>query len=227
MLFKVKAYLKFIASSKNQYGTHSPFVYDLITQCFYDRTSYTAYKKIALYRRFLKQNQKPSDLEQRLSFKKSKLLNRIVRYLEAKSILDCSKTCGIAAVALSAENNCHTSLLKGNEVLHIQKDFVKNHFPAIRRVQSFKDAKSRKYNLIFMGLEATKENSSAVFNQLLPCIHPEGVIIIDRIHQSAQAEAHWKNIKSHSKTRVTIDLFYMGLVFFKKGQACQHFKIRV
>jgi len=37
MLFQIKAYLKFLWHSKNEHAVHSPFVFTLITKCFYDR----------------------------------------------------------------------------------------------------------------------------------------------------------------------------------------------
>ena len=37
MLFQIKAYIKFLWYSKNEHAVHSPFVFTLITKCFYDR----------------------------------------------------------------------------------------------------------------------------------------------------------------------------------------------
>lgn len=37
MLFQIQAYLKFLWRSKNEHGVHSPFVFDLVTKCFYDK----------------------------------------------------------------------------------------------------------------------------------------------------------------------------------------------
>ena len=37
MLFQIKAYIKFLWHSKNEHAVHSPFVFTLITKCFYDR----------------------------------------------------------------------------------------------------------------------------------------------------------------------------------------------
>ena len=37
MLQQIKSYLKFLWNAKNEHGVHSPFVYDLVTKCFYSR----------------------------------------------------------------------------------------------------------------------------------------------------------------------------------------------
>jgi hypothetical protein len=35
VLQKIKSYIKFLFHSKNEHGLHSPFVYNLVTNCFY------------------------------------------------------------------------------------------------------------------------------------------------------------------------------------------------
>jgi len=41
------SYLKFWWHSKNEHGVHSPFVFDLITKCFYDRSNHSAYQQLS------------------------------------------------------------------------------------------------------------------------------------------------------------------------------------
>ncbi|MFT7628968.1 MAG: hypothetical protein ACI9OS_002634, partial [Ulvibacter sp.] len=53
MFYQVKSYLKFLVRSTNQHGIHSPFVYKLVTQCFYDKTNYSEYTKLTEYRKLL------------------------------------------------------------------------------------------------------------------------------------------------------------------------------
>jgi hypothetical protein len=57
MWFQLKSYFKFLWSSSNQHGVHSPFVYSLVTKCFYDTKNKAAYEKIADYRKKIFQNQ--------------------------------------------------------------------------------------------------------------------------------------------------------------------------
>ncbi len=37
----------------------------------------------------------------------------------------------------------------------------------------------------------------------------------------------WEQLKAHPMVRVTMDLFYCGVVFIRKEQAKEHFKIRI
>ena len=39
-------------------------------------------------------------------------------------------------------------------------------------------------------------------------------------------EEAWLEIQNHPEVTLTIDLFFIGLVFFRKEQAKEHFKIR-
>jgi hypothetical protein len=70
VLQKIISYLKFLFHSKNEHGVHSPFVFDLVTKCFYDKTKFPEYS-------LLKNNPK-----------RARLLFRIIRYFKPKTILE-------------------------------------------------------------------------------------------------------------------------------------------
>src|SRR5690606_32648422 len=57
--------------------------------------------------------------------------------------------------------------------------------------------------------------------------HNGTVVFIEGIHQNRHSEMLWGNLRDREQIRVTIDLFYCGLVLFRKEQAKEHFKIRV
>lgn len=69
-------YLNFVLKSTNQHGVHSPFVFDLVTKCFYDRKKYPEYKQLgALSANTL------------IAVKKARLLFRLQRYFNFSTIL--------------------------------------------------------------------------------------------------------------------------------------------
>jgi len=64
------------------------------------------------------------------------------------------------------------------------------------------------------------------FNQCLSKVHDETVLIFDDIYWSEGMEEAWEEIKSHPKVSLTVDLFWIGLVYFKKGREKEHFRIK-
>jgi predicted O-methyltransferase YrrM len=65
------------------------------------------------------------------------------------------------------------------------------------------------------------------FEQLLQKISRPGILIFDDIHWSGEMEAAWAGVKSHPAVMLTIDLFFIGLVFFSNDfKVKQHFVIR-
>ena len=54
----------------------------------------------------------------------------------------------------------------------------------------------------------------------------DSVFVFDDIHWSEDMERAWEAIKAHPDVTLTVDLFYIGLVFFRKNQPKQHFWLR-
>jgi len=65
------------------------------------------------------------------------------------------------------------------------------------------------------------------FRQLIRVMSPESVIVFDDIHWSREMEEAWEQIKQDSRVTLSIDLFFIGLVFFNPSfKVKQHFTIR-
>ena len=70
------------------------------------------------------------------------------------------------------------------------------------------------------------EPTMRYFNQCMEHIHEGTVFIFDDIHWSQKMEQAWNEIKQDSRITITIDLFKIGIVFFRKGQVKQDFILR-
>ena len=62
MIHQIISYLRFLLKSTNQHGVHSPFVFNLVTRCFYDKSNYSEYKTLRNYRKELLNNNTSLDV---------------------------------------------------------------------------------------------------------------------------------------------------------------------
>ncbi len=77
-------------------------------------------------------------------------------------------------------------------------------------------------DVIYVGVNGTlfKSISKASY-------HNDTMLMINGIHKNRERKVSWERIKKLPEVSVTMDLFHCGLVFFRKEQAKEHFKIRV
>ena len=54
----------------------------------------------------------------------------------------------------------------------------------------------------------------------------ESVFIFDDIYWSPEMTEAWNTIKENEKVTLTLDIFQMGIVFFRKEQTKQHFTLK-
>jgi predicted O-methyltransferase YrrM len=126
MLFQIKSYLKFLWYSKNEHAVHSPFVFTLITKCFYDKNTKPEYSVLKEFRDSLLHDKNTikvtdfgagskvfkSDIREivqiaktaGISSKRAELLFRITQYFQPESILEIGTSLGLATSALSLGN---------------------------------------------------------------------------------------------------------------------------
>lgn len=126
MWFKVKSFILFLFKSTNQHGVHSPFVYDLVTKCFYGKPNplkinlintikqwlYTNNEIITVTdfgigsKVFKHPNRKVADIAKvaGINNKKIALLLRIQEYLKPQNILEIGTSVGLGTATLSIGN---------------------------------------------------------------------------------------------------------------------------
>ena len=123
MLQIIKSYLRFLYQSKNEHGVHSPFVFNLVTKCFYDKKKYAEYSILKEYRNSLLANKNTIEVTDfgagsrvfksntrainqiaknaGISRKRAELLFRITNYFQPHDILEIGTSLGLATSALS------------------------------------------------------------------------------------------------------------------------------
>lgn len=126
MLHSITSYFKFLWHSKNEHGVHSPFVFNLVTKCFYDQKQYAEYARLKAHRKLLLKNKSTIEVTDLgagskvftsntrainqiaktagISAKRAELLYRIVRYFQPSTILEIGTSLGLATAALAVGN---------------------------------------------------------------------------------------------------------------------------
>ncbi|MDB5017149.1 MAG: SAM-dependent methyltransferase [Mucilaginibacter sp.] len=82
-------------------------------------------------------------------------------------------------------------------------------------------------DFVFVDGNHQKNATLKYFEWCLPKVHDNTLLIFDDIYWSQGMKEAWNQIKAHPKVTVTIDLFWIGLVFFKPGQAKEDFLIKI
>ena len=137
-------------------------------------------------------------------------LAKAVPQARVTSIEGCPETASVAAINLSHLNIQNVKLEVGN---------FDDILPGVLDGEDTLD-------FIFIDGNHRKDATLNYFNWFLPKLSENGVIIFDDIYWSKGMKEAWQEIKAHPKVTVTVDLFWIGLVFNRPGQVKEDFKIK-
>lgn len=168
--------------------------------------------------------------------KLAQLIYRLARYFSPGTIIELGTCLGLTTAYLAAaapkarvvsiEGCPETAAIAsenleklGIENVNLQVGDFDNLFPGVV-------TESDKLDFIFVDGNHRKLATLAYFEQALPKLHENSVMIFDDIYWSKGMQEAWVQIREHPKVTLTLDLFWIGLVFFRKGRVKEHFKIR-
>lgn len=173
--------------------------------------------------------------------KYAQLLFRIAHYYQPKELLELGTSLGVTSSYLATANpnsvlhtfegapavaNVAAANFKNLKIQNIEQvlgnfdntlpTFLQSHF-----------ANAQKLDFAFIDGNHREEPTVAYFHQLLPYVHEHSILIFDDIHWSEGMENAWNQISADPNVTLTIDLFFIGLVFFRKeNKEKEHFTIR-
>ena len=167
----------------------------------------------------------------------AQLLFRVVQYYKPATILELGTSFGITSAYLASGNPAATlHTLEGSPAIASiassnfrslglsnvrlkEGDFAKTFQPLLQDLPQI--------DLAFIDGNHRKEPTLQYFYSLLAKTNEQSILIFDDIHWSEEMEAAWEQIKAEPRVTLSIDLFFIGLVFFKKDfKATQHYRIR-
>jgi predicted O-methyltransferase YrrM len=165
------------------------------------------------------------------------LLFRLIKYFQAETILELGTSLGVTTSYLASANpNSSVYTMEGaeNVAAVAAENFRKLGLSNIRIVTGNFDDRlkdtlqlSGKADFVFLDGNHRFHPTINYFEQLLDNTHNDSVIVLDDIHWSADMEKAWDHCRNHPTVTLSIDLFFIGIVFFRKEfKQKQEFTIR-
>ncbi len=166
-----------------------------------------------------------------------RLFFRLVNYFQPNTVVELGTSLGITtAYMASAKTDAQVTTMEGALAV---AEIAKANFKAlgitnIKIVEGNFDntlpqvlKKTATVDFAFVDGNHRKLPTLNYFKQLLDNAQGQTVLVFDDIHWSEEMEQAWAEIQAHPRVTLTIDLFFIGLVFFREEQKeKQHFVIR-
>ena len=252
----IKDYISYYFKAKTKYGIHSPFVFEFVTKVLNQKKIRNEQiERIEKIKRELlhssnkinvldfgagpisnqSMQRKVKDIVKNSSKsrKYANLLYRIINYYRLNNVLELGTSAGISSMYMAAAGSNVVTIEGCPETAKLAEDnFNKLGFKNIQQKTGNINKvlpeiiQQQSFDCVFFDGNHTEEATNRYFELCLPSIKNESVFIFDDISWSDGMKKAWGNIKQHNSVRVTIDLYFMGIVFFRKELSKEDFTIR-
>ncbi|MDL2224338.1 hypothetical protein LJB92_03380 [Bacteroidales bacterium OttesenSCG-928-M06] len=220
------------------FGVHSPFVYNLITKVIEEKASYYAFEEIEYLRNTLLLRK---DLFGKITEKETQsprygaFLFRLMNFLKCESVVQIGCSTGVMSLYLSmvAPSKTTSYLLEERVgLLQFVRDFsVAHNLGNIHILEGdYKESikkisgERKDINLIFINQFPKTMTSEEMLFLCSPLIGENTVIVLNDILKNKHIKEFWLKIKENSHTRISLDLYQIGIVSFCKKHPKKHYK---
>jgi len=167
--------------------------------------------------------------------KYGKVLFRMMKYFKVQTALELGTSLGVGSLYMAISGKVHLHTIEGDKS---QYQIAKATFEklGLNNITAYNGTfeevlpsvleKIDRLDFVFFDGNHTQNATLSYFEQCLNKIHNETVFVFDDIHWSEDMEEAWEEIKKHPKVKVSLDLFQMGIVFFRKELSKEHYIIR-
>ncbi|MCF6364938.1 MAG: class I SAM-dependent methyltransferase [Bacteroidales bacterium] len=83
-----------------------------------------------------------------------------------------------------------------------------------------------KLDFVYFDGNHQKNATLSYFNKCLKKAHNDSIFYFDDIHWSQGMEDAWKEIKANETVTLTVDLFFSGIIFFRKELSKENFVVK-
>ncbi|MBI9034994.1 MAG: class I SAM-dependent methyltransferase [Bacteroidales bacterium] len=166
----------------------------------------------------------------------SQLLFRLARYFKSQNILELGTSLGMGTLHLAygapeakivTIEGCYALTDMANLLFQrLQLNNITVENGNLDKILDNALCRFEQLDLVFFDSFHKKRPTIEYFEKCLKLAHNDSIFVFDDIHWSQEMNEAWEQIKLHPQVQVTIDLFQLGIVFFKKELSKEHFVLR-
>lgn len=229
-------FIKYYLAAKTKYQIHSPFVYELLSEVLEDDRHFYAFDDMDTFYTWIGQfkkeiNWQNSKKAAKLIFKELKVnpsigqfFFRLANYYQYRNIVEIGNGLNGLWLAQAVPNAQFLVIETATDWADVLKNYCDN------QSWNFEIQTAERWNpkinisvkmpqidvLIFDGI-ATNNDIQATFEEILPYLTEDSLVIIN--NKNVLNPTIWQQLRTHSRVRLSLDLFHLGLIYLKHDQA--------
>jgi len=224
------------------YGNQYFYVYEDIADLRYDLLNCQKEIKVTDFgagSKVMKSNiRKIKDIAKNsaISEKFGEMLFKIIEYYKPQTIIELGTSLGIGTSYLALPNSkAKVYTIEGcpETAKQASKNFKELNIKNISQITGNINKELpnllnniKELDFVYFDGNHQKEATLNYFKQCLTKAHNNTIFYFDDIHWSQEMEDAWEEIKANKKVTLTIDLFFSGIVFFKKELSKEDFVVK-
>lgn len=166
----------------------------------------------------------------------SQLLFRLINHFQPSQIIELGTSLGFhTAYLAAASSEIKVITLEENKEIEdiIKQNYkqlkLKNIEQKIGRIDTVLAgvlARCPTLNFVLFNGNHCKQETLNYFQLCLEKANDASIFVFNDMYASPGMKEAWNEIKNNERVTVTLDLFHLGIVFFRKEQVKQHFLIK-
>lgn len=253
LFFRLRAWLKYHFRAADQHALHAPFVYEFYEEVMRHPYTFNVYSDLEAERERLLSDSRVLSFKDSgagnqsgrriiseiastslMPHFKAAFLLKLVHWLKPGQILELGTCLGLTTAYLAQGSGTvytfEASESMAEEARSLWKrlqmeDIVLKEGNLDETLPEFLSQQSG-WNLAIMDANHRYEPTMNYYRMLKNSCSDGACIVLDDIYWSEEMASAWQEIRNDPAVQVSIDLFHLGVVFFRRESSKQHFILK-
>ena len=256
LFFRVKEYIKYRLRAKDEHGIHSPFLFSLYNELMKieedNKDLYFAEnfrEQLLSNDEFVSRDGRNIPISEEVENSampetQIQFIYKLIRKFKPDNVVELGTNVGLSslhmALALRGFPNAHVYSIEKNKDLYdkaiVNHAMLRHGFIGLPEVNfingDFNDKlpellqKLPSIDLLLVDGDHKGESLLKYFNWCVEKISDKSIFVFDDIYWSPDMLEAWKKIIQHPKVTSSLDMYYLGVVFFDPKFSKEHFSLK-